>query len=523
MIKKAARYYYAIKHLKLIQIRFQIWYRIRNRFFPVKYSSCLESPKIQQIKLQSFPKQHTHYLKDKHFEFLNLEVVFKNNIDWNYIPLGKLWSYHLNYFDFLHQPEMDWGTGESLIDDFLGDISKRHEGMEPYPISLRTINWIKFLSSHKQFPQRIVNSIYSQYKMLERKIEYHLLGNHLLENGFSILFGAVFFSDERLENLARKILSKELEEQILDDGAHFELSPMYHVILLQRALDSYNILAHNKHGLEDIQKQLQEKICKMSNWLYTISFKNGDIPMLNDSVSGQALDTIKVLDYARELGFLPEKCNLEDSGYRKFEWDNFELIIDAGKVGPSYQPGHAHSDTMSFVLQYKKEPILIDTGISTYEKNERRQFERSTEAHNTVVINGKDQTDVWGGFRVGKRAKAKIHKEDKSSLIVSHDGYKNIGCDHKRSWNALDNRLEIRDEILGPIKFSFAYFHFHPSLSVKEMGNGIYKIGNLRVEFSGYTSIEIQDYLFSAGFNNQKEAKLLQVQFRKRLETNIFI
>ena len=72
------------------------------------------------------------------------------------------------------------------------------------------------------------------------------------------------------------------------------------------------------------------------------------------------------------------------------------------KLGADYQPGHSHSDTFNFELYVQKFPLIVDTGISTYEKNEIRQKERSTLSHNTVMIGDNDQTKVWGGFRVTK-------------------------------------------------------------------------------------------------------------------------
>ncbi len=55
---------------------------------------------------------------------------------------------------------------------------------------------------------------------------------------------------------------------------------------------------------------------------------------------------------------------------------------------PSYQPGHAHADTFNFVLNIHNEPLIVDTGISTYEANETRLKERGTAAHNTVTVSG---------------------------------------------------------------------------------------------------------------------------------------
>ncbi len=484
-------------------------------------SEDVKAPGFQEIKLHPFPKQHEHYLSDGHFSLLNLEHRFKGTINWNYSDHGKLWTYHLNYFDYLHQPGMRWETGKGLMDEFLADIQKRKDGMEPYPISLRTINWIKFLAVHQRFPQEIVDSLYPQYQVLSKKPEYHLLGNHLLENGFSLLFGAVFFQDEKLIGLAKKILTTELQEQILEDGAHFELSPMYHTILLQRALDGYNLLINNDHNLDDIQNLLEKKIQKMVSWLDAIMFSNGDIPMFNDSTPGQAFDPKTILDYAKQLGFTPEPVAFSESGYRKFVAGNFEMVADVGPVGPSYQPGHAHCDMLSFVLYHKGIPVIVDRGISTYEKNSRREEERGTASHNTVMINGEEQSDVWGGFRVGRRAVPEILEDREDVLLATHTGYDHTGCKHRRKWTIEDGSLQIEDWVGGDVNQAVAWFHFHPEVVVRELDRGTFRIENLILALDGFRFAEIETYEYCLGFNKRTEASRLRVVFGDRLKTII--
>ena len=51
------------------------------------------------------------------------------------------------------------------------------------------------------------------------------------------------------------------------------------------------------------------------------------------------------------------------------------------------------------------EPLLIDTGTSTYAAGAVRDRERSTAAHNTLEVDGRDSTEVWGAFRAGRRAR----------------------------------------------------------------------------------------------------------------------
>jgi hypothetical protein len=515
------RYFYTLIYLKPRQLWYQFWYRLRNRLCKVEYKPLGIPAKFQRLKFIPFPDQYTHYHGDGIFEFLNKPHSFDGDIDWNFSGNGKLWTYHLNYFDFLHQAGFDWGKGSYLINDFLDKIESNHDGLEPYPNSLRAINWIKFLAIHDTWPQEMVDSLYAQYNLLLRNLEYHILGNHLLENGFSLLFGAVFFEDSRLENTARSVLGAELEEQFLEDGAHFELSPMYHLIVLQRALDSYNLLVCNQHSLDDIQQLLASKIQKMVNWLQQMMFSNGDYPMFNDSTPGQALAATTIIDYATSLGFVPTDWKLSDSGYRKFRNGLFETIADVGEIGPHYQPGHANCDMLSFVMYYNSVPIIVDRGISTYEKNVLRQEERGTASHNTVMINDTEQSDVWGGFRVGRRAKPRLIQESPIGLIASHTGYEHIAASHSREWTFNEDGIIIEDKTEGKYDNAKAFFHFHPEVSVLQTSESSYSLGALSIRFTGELSVEVHSYNYAAGFNKHKKALKLIVYFSRFLRTAI--
>ena len=96
-----------------------------------------------------------------------------------------LWAYNLNYMDWLLQEGMPYEEGAKWIEKFIDELSQNRIGLDPYPIALRGINWIKFISLYKERidekrMKRWNDSLYSQYKLLEKKLEYHLLGNHLL-------------------------------------------------------------------------------------------------------------------------------------------------------------------------------------------------------------------------------------------------------------------------------------------------------------------------------------------------------
>lgn len=470
----------------------------------------------------SIPYANSYFVSRK-FTFLNLEKNFEE-IDWNYSDYGKLWTYNLNYFEFLNQKNISKEKGLSLIKDYISKKEDLNDGLEPYPISLRGINWVKFLSKNKIQNSDIDEFLFQSYKRLLDNLEYHLMANHLLENGFSLLFGAYYFKDEKLYAHGKKIVTQQLKEQILNDGAHYELSPMYHKIILHRVLDILNLVQSNNWKNKELKPFLSEKAERMLGFLENISFKNKEIPNMNDAADGIAPGTEDLFKNASELGLESHKVELQNSGYRKFESGDFEIRMDIGQIAPKYQPGHSHADSLQFLLNYKSKPIIVDTGISTYEKNERRQIERSTAAHNTITINDQNSSEVWGGFRVGRRAKTNILEDTPSVIVAQHDGNRNIGILHKRKFSLEDEIFQVKDEIICSGDSAYAargHLHFHPEIQIELAGNMLYLNKELQISFSGIGSLKIEEYLFAAGFNKLIPAKKIIYKFTKDAELNI--
>ena len=243
--------------------------------------------------------------------------------------------------------------------------------------------------------------------------------------------------------------------------------------------------------------------------------------MVNDSTDNQALDTNMLLDYANKLGFTPSNICLFDCGYRKLNHSNFELFLDVGKIGPDYQPGHAHSDTLSFILYYKQNPIIVDTGISTYEKNQTRFTERSTASHNTVMVNDIEQSDVWGGFRVGRRAECFIVNDTMNAVKARHNGYDKFGFSHSRTWKFNDSNLLITDTVEGENISSKAYFHLAKGINPEILDKKNILIGLLNLRFLQDVVIKIDDYNLCLGFNKTHKAKKIVIKFTNKLDTII--
>lgn len=509
-MKKYIRLFNTIKYLKFIQVYYRLFYFVRAKFRKIskfKYEFVKRSNSIPLSLIDSCEYYSTN--KDDEFTMLNLSKRFSDKIDWNFSEYGKLWTYNLTYFEYLKEKE-----NISLIYDFIENISSIKDGLEPFPISLRGINWIKFLSKHQIKDRNIDDNLYAQYYILIDKLEYHLFGNHLLENGFSLLFGAYYFQNEVFYKKAKKILTKELDEQILDDGAHFELSPMYHQLMLFRVLDCINLVQNNNWKNKNLLMFLEGKASLMLGWLENISYQNGEIPLFNDSANKIAPSSKKLFEYASQLNIEITYKNLNQSGYRKITRENYECILDIGEIGASYIPGHAHADTFNFELYIKEKPFIVDTGLSTYNIGKQRNIERSTKAHNTVEINNENSSEVWGGFRVANRANI-IELIEKEDLIkATHDGYKKkFNILHTREWKFEEDKIIINDTLNKKCQ-AIARLHFYPDIIESEILN---KINLEKLEY------KIQNYDYASEFNKTIKALVLEIRFKKELKLEINI
>ena len=517
-----------VRHLTARQIVYQLLVRWR-RPPVVQLSKNVPQPYFLTVPIANKPQT----LYQNTFTFLNQSVSFPGQIDWNYPHNGKLWTYNLTYFDFLNQPGFPLAEGIKLIADFIVQTRSLCDALEPYPTSLRITNWIQFLSRHNHRDDSIDRHLFAQLTLLHERLEYHLAGNHLLENGFSLLTGALYFRHERWLSVATRLIDTELNRQILADGGHDERSPMYHQLLLDRLLDVLLALQNNTwQNNHYFVNRLSKKAVQMLGWLNAITFRTGEVPMVNDAAFGIAPTTVQLQRKARRVLSAPEfnqsiirQNQLKESGYRIFRRERYELFMDAGPVGPDYQPGHAHADTFSFVLYVDNIPIIVDNAISTYQIGSRRAWERSTAAHNTVQVGAMNSTEVWAGFRVGKRARVTLLTDSETELTARHDGYTGLGVIHERTWKTTPNQIHILDRLLHKRRTGHdgvARFYFHPIVNVVLTDAGVLA-GPVRLTIHDVTKMHfcVKDYELADGFNRLKRVRCLEVAFTNQLETTL--
>jgi uncharacterized heparinase superfamily protein len=364
-------------------------------------------------------------------------------------------------------------------------------GWEPYPSSLRIVNILKAWVGGLALSDKLFESLHSQASYLSNDLEKHLLGNHYFVNLKALLFAGVIFGNFRWVNCAEKGLVGEIPEQILQDGANFELSPMYHSLILVDMLDMYNLSrAYPTQVSSQLASLLEDYIPKMLTFMEAMAHPDGGVSFFNDSVNGIAPTKTKIESYAKKLGFAISPLNLSEfkiidnvnSGYICATAAGNKLIFDASPVGPDYIPGHAHADTLSFELSIDTQRVFVNSGTSEYGLSLLRLNQRKTYSHNTVEIDGKDSSQVWSGFRTANRAKivfkyAELNHDHNVVLRAAHNGYKSLlgGCIHSRKLTFSKDSLVVSDSIQGVFRYAKSRFHFHPDLIVS-LENNLLKV-----------------------------------------------
>ena len=409
---------------------------------------------------------------------------------WNGLGLEKLWLYNLHYFDDLNARDghsrRDWHVG--LLTRWVAEnIPATGNGWEPYPTSLRIVNWVKWQRSGNVLPVVCVHNLATQMRWLNRRLEWHLLGNHLFANAKALVFAGLTFQGNEADALLEKglsIISRQLPEQVLPDGGNFELSTMYHSIFLEDILDLINIAqVHSGRIDAEVIEGWRETAGRMLTWMSGMRHPDGQIGLFNDAAFDVAPEPSELVAYAKrmelawaepiaESGF--QLRHWPESGYVRMSSDDAVALLDVARVGPDYLPGHAHADTLSFELSLFGQRVIVNGGTSRYGLGPERLRERQTRSHSTVEVAGQCSSEVWGGFRVARRAypfDLEIFRQDGSlSVACSHDGYTRLPGKpiHRREWLMDSASLLITDRVVGGEHPAVARYILHPDVNVIE-------------------------------------------------------
>lgn len=493
-VQKALRLFHTVKYLRPVQIYGRLWFKFHR---PTVNDTTAPALRAVSAELCKAPDRPSCMTGPETFEFLGKSGHCRTVSDWNDEKQEKLWLYNLHYFDDLmavntaersawHKPIVGRWIEENPIG--VGN------GWEPYPLSLRLVNWMQWSLSGGRVPRGFDASLATQVRYLSQRIEWHLQGNHLFVNGKALMMAGLYFRGEEAKSwlkLGWSIVERELDEEFLSDGAHFELSPMYHSIMLRDLIDLVDFSRIYRDVLEEAfpgaEARLHDQVNSAREWLAGMVHPDSEIALFNDAAFGIAPSPAEVDKYARAAG-LPEVIHswpslhqFEGSGHVRWQRDGWTAFLDVGAIGPDYLPGHAHADTLSFELSLGQERLIVDTGTGVYGDSPERLRQRGSLAHNVVSVDGQNSSEVWSGFRVARRAKVEdleLSFTEPQRVSACHDGYRRLSGNVTvaRTWEYNDGWLSISDSASGRYQRAVARFHFGEGVTIEPDGESSYRV-----------------------------------------------
>jgi uncharacterized heparinase superfamily protein len=476
-----------------------------------------------------------------------------------------LWQFHFGYHDYLLallDSRRDGYMANEVLDFItlwsaafpLHAAGSRRSAWHPYVLSIRIESWVRLHAMLIEcgFPDEdlrlrlLREGVERMTRVLLRNLEKGTMANHLLRNIKALVFAGLYLdtaTGAQARRIGLKLLDRELAEQILDDGCHFERSPMYHVSVLNDVLDMAEAMLLCGSTVPD---RLSVAATRMTEFLERMRHPDGEIPYFNDSTGSFFLRTAEVLARGRrlagelrepdgrepdgrepegrepEIAEVPASGNIDPrrvSGLLVAETSRAWLVMDGGLVGPDYQPGHAHCDTLSFELSLDGARFVTDTGVFHYRESPERSYSRSTAAHNTIEIDGAEQSEIWKSFRVGRRAKI-LHlsterREGLRILRAAHDGYTRLqrGLFHERAILLAEDWLLIVDWLHGSGAHSFrSFLHFHPAVTLHASGSAEFSAvreecrARVRVQESEHAGIVETEYYPAFGEKRTRQS-----------------
>ncbi len=508
LMKQLARYAVTASYLRPLQIQYRLKSVLQRRLpqamgrrgaWYARRENAAEDYKILDFPEVRCDPVDVQRIGAGEFTFLNRTMQLGRPVNWFADGQVRLWLYNLHYWHYAtalgcafaqEGNQQAYVVFRDMVREWIaGCPVATPTAWDAYPTSLRLANWLRAyslfasrLEEDDVFATELRRSLFVQTSFLEKHLEYDLLNNHLIENGRALLLAGLFFEGrdaQRWRRKGEKILLAGLENDFLPDGGHDERSPMYHQAMLELYDEFATVLEANGRR---VPQKLTQRLPELRQWLANVCHPDGQFALLNDAAFGIVRPASEALLGTEQDG--DGLCALSDSGYytlRDRKNEHF-LIFDCGPLGPDHQPGHGHCDALSYELSVAGRRMVVDSGVSTYHGDlDWRTYYRSTRAHNTLVVDGAEQSEIWDRFRVARRAKVKSPRwsdRDPNLLYAAgaHSGYQRLNGNvvHRRyvCWVArrfwlvcdyIDGRGSHRLESL---------LHFHPDVTVVRTPTG---------------------------------------------------
>jgi len=488
-LSSIARTVRTARHLKASQLAWRIRYLIEGRFnwygrlkTYTNVESALrdESFPMPPVFHRPGPDDRVDRLKRGEFCHLHRAVDLGRTAP-NWMVEGHdvsgLWSITLQYHAWAYDLAEAAAAGDTeafalyrhYLEDWINRCHITPKEVNPlvwnaFAISTRLSWWIRSLvlvgdQLVPEFERRMLVSICEQADHLSRHIEWDLRANHVMRDAVGLAWAGRFIRSAEARSWmkqATEIALDQVREQILDDGGHYERSPMYHIHVMEDVLSLATLLED-----ESARSEMRTAWRRMAEFIRHLRHPDGHIPLLNDGAHHAVCDATRMLELGR--GFLNvdvkdehRSSEFQATGTPCWHGNPWTVFFDAGPVGPDFQPGHTHADSLTMECSFGPHRLFVDPGTFDYCTTDRRAYDRSTAAHNTVCIDETNSSEVWGIFRVGHRAYplsvSTTISDDTAEFHASHNGYDRLPGRpiHSRSISVANNgSLSIRDSVSG--------------------------------------------------------------------------
>ena len=425
-------------------------------------------------------------------------------------------------------------------------------------LGLRLINWVWAFDLVKdsqaisgEIYQRFMDSVSRHIWEIDRKYSRgSSVNNHLIGEAAGVFTAASYFNNIKnassWRDKSKEILVREIMNQTYPDGGNKEQAIGYHIFTLQFFVIAGLIARATKR---DFPEPYWSRLEKMFEYLDKLSEGGDNLPNFGDCDDGYVLDIgsnphavkewfavgaalFKRNDFntshedTETLNWLPglsrqdacisfnnrKLCSVafEQSGSYLLQYgelnsrEQISVVFDCGPLGMGTLAAHGHADALSFTLRAFGKDILVDPGTYDYFSYPQwRQYFRSTRAHNTVVVDEKDQSEMLGLFLWGRKARANCLSWEPSDVggrvTGEHNGYAALSNPviHRRTLE-LDGRqgvLTIKDKITANDEHSIAiYFHLAEDCIVNPAGQNHYtiNIGRDTVDIKLDSSLDVE-------------------------------
>jgi uncharacterized heparinase superfamily protein len=397
--------------------------------------------------------------------FLGRHETIPRPIDWRpekHRQGTRLWLLHLHYMEYLE--EVKDHTFLELVEEWISgnppygpDFWK--DNWNSFSLSIRVVVWMQQLTSRgllASVPRAVLESLSEQLHFLERHVETDIGGNHLMKNIKALLWGGRFFEGDsatRWQKRGEALLRAELRRQILPDGVHFELAPAYHRQVFADLLEMRQVVSDSA-----LARKLDSALARMADALFLLTHPDGELAQFGDTSLRSDYPSAELLRYWSTVSGWKEPragaWDLSDSGFAGYREGGEYFIIRAGRLAADELPAHSHGDVGSFEWSRDGKRVIVDVGVYEYNEGARRRWSRSTEAHNTVTVDGADQGEFWGSFRLGRRprvTRSVTLSPDRLEVAMAHDGFARLAGSptHRRTVIFTTGDLQVVDEVTG--------------------------------------------------------------------------